>query len=356
MTARQGLEKMARGGPERSDAHAAAPAGRPPARFGADADDTRTQLVVHGLDGGERAARYPTVNPAVIGQKAAGQVLGDVFGFVRDHAGGEPVSGWLATASVSPETAGEQLSLMAAAAERAGLRGSLRVSGDVLPLLLAPPLYGVGSVLAVGTGSCVLAGDGGQVRMAGGHGYLGSDQGSAFDLGMAGLRAACRALDGAAQATALAALLSAELGSDPRAAARRMALRPFPKQQVAALAPVVCAAWTGGDQVARQIVTAAIGQLARTAAALRLAAGTPAGAGSVLTGGVLTGCAAFAAELTSALHRHCGEHPVTLAPDASAAALWLSAQPPPGGHGAAAMSWQLELGAARAPGGAEALA
>jgi dTDP-4-dehydrorhamnose reductase len=76
----------------------------------------------------------------------------------------------------------------------------------------------------------------------------------------------------------------------------RVAPRSFSKQQVAAPAPVVCAA-SAGDRVAAQIVAVSIGQLARTAAALRLAASTPAGAGSVLTGRVLTGCAAFAAKV-----------------------------------------------------------
>ena len=356
ITAQQGLERMAREGAERYGARAAAHGYRHPARFGADVGGTRTQLVVQAPDGGKRSAGYLSVNPAAIGQAAPTEVLREMFDFVRDHADGQPVSGWLATASVSPETAGEQLGMIAAVAEGAGLRGSLRVSGEVLPLLLAPPLRGAGSVLVAGTGSCVAASDGSQVRTAGDHEYFGSDDGSAFDLGMAGLRAACRALDGTAEATALTAGLAAELGGDPRAAARLLAERPFPKQQVAALALAVCAAWTGGDQVAGQIVTAAISHLARTAATLRLAAGTPTGAGSVLTGGVLTGCAAFAAELTSALHRHCGEHPVTLAPDASAAALWLSARPPPDGGRAASMSWRLQLGAARTPRPTEALA
>ena len=351
MTARQGLESMAREEPER--APAAGALGPPSARFGADAGGTRTQVVVQGPGGG-RVARYPSVNPAATGPAAAAQVLGEVFGLISAEAGQEPVSGWLATASVGPETAGEQLGLIAAAAERAGLRGSLRVSGDVLPLLLAPPLRGSGSVLVVGTGSCVLAGHGGQVRRAGGHEYLGSDEASAFDLGLAGLRAACRALDGAGEPTALATGLAGALGADPRAAARRLALRPFPKQQVAALAPVVCAAWAAGDAVASQIVAAAIEHLARTAAALRRAAATPGCAGSVLTGGVLSGCAEFAAALTGALHRHCGEHPVTVVADASAAALWLSAQPPPDARGAADLWWRLELGAARAPGRAQA--
>jgi N-acetylglucosamine kinase-like BadF-type ATPase/dTDP-4-dehydrorhamnose reductase len=355
MTARQGLEQMTREDPKRSRVHAA-PRSRMEAHFGADAGGTRTRLVVSRPDGGERAARYPSLNPAAIGPEAAAAALAEMFGFIRGQAGGAPVSGWLATASVSPGTAGEQLGLIAAAAERAGVRGRLRVSGDLLPLLLAPPLGGVGSVVVIGTGSCALAGDGRQVRTAGGHEYLGSDQGSAFDLGLAGLRAACQALDGTAAPTALTAGLAAVLGGDPRAAARRLALRPFPKQPVAALAPAVCSAWTGGDKVARQIVAVAIAQLARTAAALRQAAGTPTDAGSVLTGGVLTGCPEFAADLAAALCRCAGPHPVTVAPDASAAALALAAQPPLGAPEAAALWWPLQLGAALVPSRAEAVA
>src|SRR5260370_630649 len=213
-----------------------------------------------------------------------------MLGLVRDRAGDAAVTGWLAAASVCQETAAEQLGLIAAAALSTGLRGSLAISGDVMPLLLAPPLQGAGSVVVAGTGSCVLAGDGTRVRQAGGHEYLGSDEASAFDLGMAGLRAACRALDDVGEPTALTTGLAEKLGADPRAAARRLALCAFPKQQVAALAPAVCGAWTDGDQVATGIVTAAITCLAETAAALRRCAGTPPSAGSVLTGGGLTGC------------------------------------------------------------------
>lgn len=311
-------------------------------RFGADAGGTRTQLVISGPDGAERTVIYPSLNPAACGPETARHVLRDLLGFVRERAGDTPVSGWLASASVCQETAGEQLGLIEAAAGAAELRGSLMISGDVTPLLLAPPLSGQGSVVVVGTGSCVLAGDGVRIRQAGGHEYLGSDEASAFDLGMAGLRAACRALDGVDRPTALAAGLEARLGADPRAAARRLALQAFPKQRVAALAPAVCAAWTDGDQVARAIVAAAVTRLAETAAALRQAADTPAAAGSVLTGGALTGCPPLAAALAEALRRHCGEHRVTLIPDASAAALRLAAQQPPA-QLAAGRCWQLEV-------------
>ncbi|MYW04695.1 hypothetical protein GT354_41790, partial [Streptomyces sp. SID3343] len=67
----------------------------------------------------------------------------------------------------------------------------------------------------------------------GGCEYLGSDEGSAYALGLAGLRAAVRGLDGRGPATALFA------AAGPRELARRLAGEPFPKAAVAELAPQV---------------------------------------------------------------------------------------------------------------------
>ena len=72
-----------------------------------------------------------------------------------------------------------------AAAQAAGLCAELVVSNDVTPLLLAAPPE-VGHVIAVcGTGTAFLATNGRSApARVGGCEYLGSDEGSAFDLGL----------------------------------------------------------------------------------------------------------------------------------------------------------------------------
>lgn len=319
------------------------PGPRGAAVFGVDAGGSRTRVTVRDSSGAEHTEEFGTVNPAAAGADPAAESLRDTFRFIREAAGDDAVRGWFASATVGPETAGAELATIGRAAAEAGVRGTVTVSGDALPLLLASPLRGAGTVVVVGTGSGLLAGDGrGGVRRAGGYEYLASDEGSAFDLGLAGLRAACRAYDGRDRPTRLAGALRDHFGTDLPSAARRLAALAHPKRAVAALAPVVCATWLDGDPVAAGIVRTAVDELAWHTARLRRRTPCPAGAGTVVTGGVVTGCPPFADALRAALHETCGEHPVLVRPDATPAALELAGEPgddtaPPG-------AWTLTLG------------
>ncbi|WP_165990268.1 TIM barrel protein, partial [Streptomyces sp. YIM 98790] len=180
---------------------------------------------------------------------------------------------------------------VAGLAREAGLGGQLAVSNDTVPWLLAPPLAGRGVVAVCGTGSGFLArSERGVPVRVGGCEYLGSDEGSAFDLGLAGLRAAVRAVDGRAGPTALADRLAARSGLPAPELARQLAGRAFPKAAVAALAPVVCAAWLDGDATAAALVRAALDELVRGAATARDRAGLTGGWSAAVGGGVLRGC------------------------------------------------------------------
>ena len=155
---------------------------------------------------------------------------------------------WLASASIDRSNAAAELRRCTAAAQAAGLYAELVVTNDVTPLILgAPP--DVGHVVVVcGTGSAFLATNGRSALVrVGGCEYLGSDEGSAFDLGLRGLRAAVCALDGRGQRTALSELLAAEAGMPVPELSRKLAGMPFPKAAVAALAPVVLRAWLDGQ-------------------------------------------------------------------------------------------------------------
>lgn len=322
---------------------------------------------------GERWS-LPPVNPSSVGREASDGCLADLFGRIRAHARqdgghrGGAASGqrveqnggaaggqdgkrnggaaggqdggtaarpaiWLASASVDAATAAGEIRRCAAAARMAGLRAELVLSNDATPLLLAvaPEVGHVVAVCGTGTGFLATSRRSAPVRV-GGCEYLGSDEGSAFDLGLTGLRAAVRGLDGRGPRTALSGLLAAEAGVPVPELARRLAHKPFPKSAVAALAPVVLRAWLDGDPAAASVVDAAIGELVAGARAARdaagigsaIASGSGSGIGSCwrlsVTGGVVTGCPEFFRALAAAAAA-LGADPVTLISDPAAAVL-----------------------------------
>jgi N-acetylglucosamine kinase-like BadF-type ATPase len=245
----------------------------------------------------------PSVNPSSVGQDSSDGTLADLFRRIRTHAdqGAERTGGtsarpaiWLASASVDRATVAVELRRCTAAARAAGLCAELVVTNDVTPLVLgAPP--DTGHVVAVcGTGSAFLATNGWSAPVrVGGCEYLGSDEGSAFDLGMRGLRTAVCGLDGRGQRTALSELLAAEAGVPAPDLSRKLARMPFPKAAVAALAPVVLRAWLDGDPATAELVDAVIGELVVGIRAAHDAAAVAPGWHLSVAGGVVNGCPDF---------------------------------------------------------------
>lgn len=278
---------------------------------------------------GERWS-LPSVNPSSVGQDSSDQRLADLFSRIRGHAAraGNPNGHtcsrpaiWLASASVDRSTVAVELRRCAAAARAAGLRAELVVTNDVTPLLLgAPP--DVGHVIAVcGTGTAFLATNGRSApARVGGCEYLGSDEGSAFDLGLRGLRAAVCGLDGRGQRTALSDLLAAEASAPVPELARRLARMPFPKAAVAALAPIVLRAWLSADAAAADVVDAVIGELVVGMRAARDAAALAPGWRLSVAGGVVTGCPEFFRKLAASA-AGLGAEPVTLVNEPAAVLL-----------------------------------
>ncbi|MET7304994.1 hypothetical protein ABZS54_40250, partial [Embleya sp. NPDC005575] len=165
-----------------------------------DAGGTRTTAMA--LD----TIRYirESVNPASAGA-AAEETLLRLLSEIAADLGGASL-GWLASSTITMDTAPGAIDRLAVIAREQGLSGRLVVSGDVPPLLLAPPLSGRGVVVVAGTGSACVASSGsdaGPPVVIGGCEYLGSDEGSAYALGEAGLRAAVRGADGRGRPTTL---------------------------------------------------------------------------------------------------------------------------------------------------------
>lgn len=140
-----------------------------------------------------------------------------------------------------------------------------------------------GTVLIAGTGAVAGELEGRRlVRTADGHGWLLGDDGSGFWLGREAARATLRALDAAEPPGPLATAVLRELGAvdDSTAPARQPdlnaqrvrvihTLNTRPPVRLAELAPLVTAAQTVGDPVARSIVEEGARLLAQTVGRVR---------------------------------------------------------------------------------------
>jgi N-acetylglucosamine kinase-like BadF-type ATPase len=181
------------------------------------------------------------------------------------------------------QAAVERLLRAAAPAER------YAVTNDGAIALRAAVPVGPGVLIVAGTGSIGYGRTtGGDEVRTGGWGYLLGDEGSAFAVGLAGLAAVLRAHDGRAQPTGLSAvLLDAWALTTPEGLIARVYRQPAPREEIAALAPLVAAAARAGDTAAAGIMHdagGALGELAvSTARKLGLPPATPAPV--VTTGG-----------------------------------------------------------------------
>jgi N-acetylglucosamine kinase-like BadF-type ATPase len=286
--------------------------------YGVDAGGSST--AIRASDG--TAWRAQSVNPASVGTSAEG-ALTALFERIRDHAAGQagrPMV-WLASAAVPPSSPRQAAARIAALARATGLRGDLVISNDITPLVLGG-VGQAGHVVAIcGTGSGFAASDGTRrlVRV-GSCEYLGSDEGSAFDLAMRGLRSAARSLDGRAEPTVLASLFAIETGVTVPELARRLAAMPFPKAAVAALAPVVLRGWQQQDDVARRLVADAVDELVLGVRAARDLACLGSSWTLSTTGGVFVGSPEFFRAFAAAAWE-LGPESVRLIDDPAAAVL-----------------------------------
>jgi N-acetylglucosamine kinase-like BadF-type ATPase len=281
-----------------------------------DAGGTSTRALLVTDRGEHRLPPMPSINPSAMGE-AADRTLDELFAAVRHIVPAGEIVGWLASAAVDRHRLAEERRRLRAPGFR------LVMSNDVVPLLWGvPALSGRGVVVVCGTGTGFFGGDGnGRTAIAGGCEYLASDEGSAVDIGMRGLRAAVRAHDGRGPATALVAALEEYGGTPIDVLARRLAAQPYPKQSLAALAPAVCRTRGADDAVAGRVVAEAVGELMTGVRAVRDRLGLGPGFAVAVTGGVVQGCAEFRDELRARLVTELGAGPVELVTDTPAVVL-----------------------------------
>lgn len=128
-----------------------------------------------------------------------------------------------------------------------------------------------GEIVIAGTGSIAYGrnADGKSAR-AGGWGYLFGDEGSAFDLVRQSLRAALRHAEGWGPSTALTSLLlDAASAASAHDLLHRFYSDEFPRDRIAAMAPLVDQAAIAGDAIAQEILKAAAQSLAALLVTIR---------------------------------------------------------------------------------------
>ncbi|WP_181408915.1 N-acetylglucosamine kinase [Schumannella soli] len=254
---------------------------------------TRHSEIVVGVDGGGSSTRALAIAPdgTALGYAVAGS--GNRTAVGDEHAAlaiTEAVVRALDAADV-PRDAPRTLSVALAGASGTGpdwlsgplaengVTGRLVIEADLVAGYLSGTLAEVGYAVVAGTGAIAARVRGRQLEaVADGLGWLLGDDGSGFQIGLAGVRAAAAELDGRGPATALTSGVLAELDILPpsdgeeRDGHRRPRLlaallrRVYAERPVtlARCARVVSEAATAGDPVARGIVDAAAAGLART--------------------------------------------------------------------------------------------
>lgn len=128
----------------------------------------------------------------------------------------------------------------------------------------------------------------GRTALAGGFGYLLGDEGSAFDIGLRAISAACRSEDRRGAPTILYDVVRAHFEIPEMRTIPRVVYRAgFPREQISLLAPAVTAAAQAGDAVAQGILAAAGEELATTTlGVIRQLCGEADNVDVYLTGGV----------------------------------------------------------------------
>jgi N-acetylmuramic acid 6-phosphate etherase len=160
----------------------------------------------------------------------------------------------------------EDLELVRAWARRCSLTACLEVTNDAALLLAAGTPDGWGLAVVAGTGSMVFGRTSdGRTARSGGWGYLLGDEGSAYALALAALRAVARAADARGPGTVLSQKLLERLGLKlPQQLIAAVYRDSLDRPGIAVLAPLVLDAADAEDQVAQDIVEEQVGLLALT--------------------------------------------------------------------------------------------
>ncbi|GAC1303766.1 MAG: BadF/BadG/BcrA/BcrD ATPase family protein [Vulcanimicrobiaceae bacterium] len=235
--------------------------------IGVDAGGTAT-VAAAAVDGiYERSVRGGPANASSLGTAAASAAIAAT---VRELAGTRTVEAlFVAAAGCGRDESRD--ALLAALREAFPQIARVAVEDDTRVALRAGIDEGPGVVVIAGTGSVAYAeADGRRIRV-GGAGYLLGDEGSAFAIGMAGLRLLARHYDGRARADETLALVARTFDvTDRESLLARTYGVPLDVARVASLAPAIVAFAGKGNRASTKIVQSAaqeLGDLVRAAVA-----------------------------------------------------------------------------------------
>lgn len=207
-------------------------------------------------------------NIQAVGEERAMEALEAAIGSAFEDGGKVYETVKAAVLGLAGVDLSEGVDLIRQWAKRAALARAVSIANDATLLFAAGTPEGWGLAIVSGTGSIALTQDrAGRDTRAGGWGYLMGDEGSAFRMGLLGLRAACRAADLIAPPTRLLPMLLEKLGSNqPRDFIPAVYRGSWDKATIASLAPIVMDLALEGDDTARAIFESESLELARTAA------------------------------------------------------------------------------------------
>jgi N-acetylglucosamine kinase-like BadF-type ATPase len=213
-------------------------------------------------------------------------------------------------------------------ADQQDLAHRLTITNDAMPVLYAASSDGVGIALISGTGSVAVGRNAdGQTARCGGWGGLFGDEGSAYQIALAGLRASARAADGRAPNTSvLHMMLEHFRAGDASDLIPIIYSSATTRSTIARLAPIVFQAADSGDAVARAIVRQAASELRQMVTTLAYRLNLNDGPLSLaISGGVLLHQPGLVEQLRRQL-ADAGMHAVTFTPvtDAVAGALTMA--------------------------------
>lgn len=155
---------------------------------------------------------------------------------------------------------------------RAAVRAERYVFLHDAAIALTGALNGAAGVIVIaGTGSMAFGRNAAGVEArAGGWGYIFGDEGGAFDLVRGAVRAALREEEGWGQPTVLRGMLLEAAGADnANDLMHRFYTAEFPRERVAAYAPLIDRAAEAGDVVAQGLLKGAAQALATIAGVVR---------------------------------------------------------------------------------------
>lgn len=224
--------------------------------IGVDGGGSKTALAMARSDDGTLLGRVSVDGSNVLkvgGEHAAEAIIRSIEGLLEPdgRTQGDVTAIVAGLAGVDATANGD---LISTRLRRAFPAATCTVTSDADLVLSGGTPHGHGAAIIAGTGSIALARDpAGTVVRAGGWGTRLGDEGSAFDIGIAGLQAVCQAWDGRIGPTALLHRLGDTVDTRSRSALIRSVEAMAPKD-IAALAPAVAETASAGDDAARRII------------------------------------------------------------------------------------------------------